>query len=44
MQSRLLCLFYTENMFQLKQMRVNLRTKICEIVDEMGPSLIPNFN
>lgn len=44
MQSRLLCLFYTENMFLLKQMRANLRTKILEIVEAMGPSALPDFN
>eukprot|EP00347_Sterkiella_histriomuscorum_P011872 403370778 len=44
MQSRLLCLFYTEDMFLLIQMRKNLKKKVIEIVDKLAPELFQDFN
>ena len=41
LQSRLMCLLHTEDMFLLKQMRKNLKTKIRAIVDKLGPEVFP---
>ncbi len=44
LQSRLMCLFYTESMFSLQQMRKNLRTKICSLVEKLGPEIFEDFD
>ena len=44
MYSRLMCLFYTEDMFLLKQMRKNLKKKIRGMVDKFGPEIIEDFD
>lgn len=44
MMARLLCLFYTEDMFTLLQMRKNLKKKIIQIVDKFAPELFENFD
>jgi hypothetical protein len=44
LQSRLMCLFYTENMFLLKQMRANLKEKIMSIVGKLGPEIFEDFD
>ena len=44
LQSRLLCLFYTENMFLLKEMRKNLKHKICAIIEKFGPEMFEDFD
>ena len=44
LQSRLMCLFYTENMFMLKQMRANLKEKIMSIVGKLGPEIFEDFS
>lgn len=43
-QSRLLCLFYTENMFMLKQMRKHLKKKVIAIVQQLGHELWSDFD
>ena len=44
MYSRLMCLFYTEDMFVLKQMRKNLKKKIRAIIDKFGPEMFEDFD
>lgn len=44
MMSRMLCLFYTEDMFTLIQMRKNLKKKIIGIVDKIVPDHSINLN
>jgi hypothetical protein len=39
-----MCLFYTENMFSLQQMRKNLRTKIRGLVEKLGPEIFEDFD
>jgi glycerol-3-phosphate O-acyltransferase / dihydroxyacetone phosphate acyltransferase len=44
MYSRLMCLFFTEDMFVLKQMRKNLKAKIRGIIDKFGPEMFEDFD
>lgn len=44
LQSRLMILFYTENMFLLKQMRTNLKESIMDIVGKLGPEMFEDFD
>jgi len=44
LQSRLMILFYTENMFLLKQMRTNLKERIMSIVGKLGPEMFEDFD
>jgi len=39
-----MCLFYTEDMFVLKQMRKNLKKKIRAIIDKFGPEMFEDFD
>lgn len=44
LQSRLMILFYTENMFLLKQMRANIKDQIMSIVGKLGPEMFQDFD
>ena len=39
-----MCLFYTEGMFSLQQMRKNIRTKIRSLVEKLGPEIFEDFD
>ena len=42
--SRLLCLFYTEDMFMLIQMRKNVKKKLISLIEKWGSALIEDFD
>ena len=44
MQARMLCLFYTEDMFTLKQMRKSIKKKIIAVVEKLGPEIFQDFD
>jgi hypothetical protein len=39
-----MCLFFTEDMFVLKQMRKNLKAKIRGVIDKFGPEMFEDFD
>jgi hypothetical protein len=39
-----MCLLHTENMFQLKQMRANLKDKLMAMVGKLGPEIFDDFD
>lgn len=39
-----MCLLHTENMFQLKQMRANLKEKLMAMVGKLGPEIFEDFD
>jgi hypothetical protein len=39
LQSRLLCLFYTEDMFMIIQMRKNVKKKVIALCDKFSPTM-----
>ena len=39
LQSRLLCLFYTEDMFMIIKMRKNVKKKVLALVDKFAPTM-----